>query len=253
VLSAAGAGTCVTVTSAYVDSSIALTGGHLGQFAATTSAQLAGVLSDESGASGVFVRTGAKLDVFAATNSAELASVLSDEEGGTGGFVRAGGNVATATALAADGDNCSAGQAPLGVDTAGAAQSCFAVQVPVTWGTGLAYSAPTASVALTESGSLFDGTGASLTCGAGTGGQMQIGPSNNLEYCGYEATPLLHIAGTPAGLSWGDTTGCAADENLGKLTVIAGPWMWRTPRRRPGMMVGPRTCSVAVAPRANTR
>jgi hypothetical protein len=62
VLSAAGAGTCVTLTSAYVDSSIGLTGSALSQFAATTSAQLAGVLSDESGSSGGFVRaTGAAL------------------------------------------------------------------------------------------------------------------------------------------------------------------------------------------------
>lgn len=36
----------------------ALTSGHLGQFAVTTSAQLAGVLSDEAGSSGGFVRTG---------------------------------------------------------------------------------------------------------------------------------------------------------------------------------------------------
>jgi hypothetical protein len=46
--------TCITITSAYVDSSIGLTGSPLSQFAATTSAQLAGVLSDETG-SGVAV------------------------------------------------------------------------------------------------------------------------------------------------------------------------------------------------------
>lgn len=38
------------------------------------------------------------------------------------------GNAATATALAANGANCSSGQAPLGVDTTGAAEGCFAVQ-----------------------------------------------------------------------------------------------------------------------------
>lgn len=222
VLSAAGAGTCVTITSTYVDASIALTGGHLGQFAATTSAQLAGVLSDEAGASGGFVRAGAKLDVFAATTSAELASVLSDEAGSTGGFVRAGGNVATATALAANGANCPAGQAPLGVDASGAAEGCFSVAPEFTWGAGLAESGGTVTAALQESGSLFDGTASPLTCGSGTGGQMQIGPSSNLEYCGYEETPLVHIAGLPQGLSWGDTSGCAADENLGKLTIVSG-------------------------------
>lgn len=38
------------------------------------------------------------------------------------------GNAGTATALAADGADCSAGSAPIGVSASGAAQSCFAVQ-----------------------------------------------------------------------------------------------------------------------------
>lgn len=42
------------------------------------------------------------------------------------------GTAAKATALAANGANCSAGQAPLGVDTAGAAEGCFAVLTPTT-------------------------------------------------------------------------------------------------------------------------
>jgi hypothetical protein len=37
------------------------------------------------------------------------------------------GNAATATALAANGANCSSGQAPLGVDASGAVENCFAV------------------------------------------------------------------------------------------------------------------------------
>lgn len=41
------------------------------------------------------------------------------------------GNASTATALAANGANCSANNAPLGVDASGAAESCFAV-VPQT-------------------------------------------------------------------------------------------------------------------------
>lgn len=45
-------------------------------------------------------------------------------------YVIPAGNTATATALAADGANCSAGQAPLGVDTLGAAQGCFAPLLP---------------------------------------------------------------------------------------------------------------------------
>ena len=46
-------------------------------------------------------------------------------DGGMTGNVT--GNAATATALADNGGNCSAGQAPLGVDAQGAAESCFDV------------------------------------------------------------------------------------------------------------------------------
>lgn len=46
---------------------------------------------------------------------------------GTMGTVNTGGNAATATALAANGTNCSAGNYPLGVDASGNAESCTAV------------------------------------------------------------------------------------------------------------------------------
>lgn len=42
-------------------------------------------------------------------------------------YVAPAGNVATATALAANGANCGAGNAPLGVDASGAAEGCFDV------------------------------------------------------------------------------------------------------------------------------
>jgi hypothetical protein len=69
--------------------------------------------------------TGTGLSQFAATTSAALAGVLSDEEGGSGGFVRAGGNVATSTALAANGANCDASNVASGVTAAGAAETCL--------------------------------------------------------------------------------------------------------------------------------
>jgi len=45
------------------------------------------------------------------------------------------GEAATATALAANGANCSAGQAPLGVDASGAVESCFDVYTETEGGT----------------------------------------------------------------------------------------------------------------------
>ncbi len=44
------------------------------------------------------------------------------------GILTSGGNAGTATALAANGANCNSGNAPLGVDAAGAVEGCFAVQ-----------------------------------------------------------------------------------------------------------------------------
>lgn len=59
------------------------------------------------------------------------------------------GNAATATALAADGANCSAGQFPLGVDASGAAQTCTALPTTIV-GTAnqIAASAATGTVTL---------------------------------------------------------------------------------------------------------
>ncbi len=45
------------------------------------------------------------------------------------------GNVATATALAANGSNCTSGSFPLGVDASGAAESCTQATLPVSSGT----------------------------------------------------------------------------------------------------------------------
>lgn len=87
-LSSDAAPTCTTITSAYVDGSIALTGSSLGQFASTTSAQLAALLSNETGTglavfsiAPVFTSINNNLSIFAATTSAQLAGVLSDETG----------------------------------------------------------------------------------------------------------------------------------------------------------------------------
>ena len=100
------------------------------------------VCDDDAGAS-----TGAPNDAFyitqqadgTLTNEQSLAAlstglvkvttttgVLSTAAAGTD-YVVPGGNVATATALAANGANCSAGNYPLGVDASGAVESCTAV------------------------------------------------------------------------------------------------------------------------------
>lgn len=61
--------------------------------------------------------------------------------------------VATATALAANGTNCSAGNAPLGVDASGNAEGCFAV------GTGSGDASTNTSSSVDSELALFSGTG----------------------------------------------------------------------------------------------
>jgi len=60
------------------------------------------------------------------------------------------GNVATATALAANGTNCTAGQFPLGVDASGAAESCTALPTTIA-GTANQITASAATGAVTLS------------------------------------------------------------------------------------------------------
>ncbi|MCM2268233.1 MAG: hypothetical protein NDI60_10730 [Elusimicrobiales bacterium] len=65
---------------------------------------------------------GTAKSTFTAAGALQLAVPLGTVSGGTG---NATGNAPTASALAANGGNCAAGTAPLGVDAAGAAEACF--------------------------------------------------------------------------------------------------------------------------------
>lgn len=87
LLNASGVGTCATITSSFVDTTI------------WTGTVASGVLKASS------------------------QGVLAQAVAGTD-YVIPAGNVATATALAANGANCSAGSGALGVSAAGAAESC---------------------------------------------------------------------------------------------------------------------------------
>lgn len=107
-----------------------LTSGNLSQFAATTSAQFAGVLSDETGSgAAVFATSPVLVTPNLGTPSA---IVLTNATGAPTWNQNTTGNAATTTALAANGANCSTGSFPLGVDASGASETCTALPTTIT-------------------------------------------------------------------------------------------------------------------------
>ena len=87
------------------------------------------------------------------------------------------GNAATATALAANGANCSSGQAPLGVDASGAAEGCWTPQAALTGPMTQAVAnsaANTVSVSVGTSGTAFAKTPVTIdpSTGAIAGGKI---------------------------------------------------------------------------------
>jgi hypothetical protein len=90
------------------------------------------------GSSGAVVVNGGALG----TPSSGVATNLT----GTASGLSIGGNAATATALFANGTNCSAGSAPLGVDASGNSESCTTYEVPLIFSTGLTRSTNTITV-----------------------------------------------------------------------------------------------------------
>lgn len=117
----------------------------------------------------------------------------------------------TATALAANGSNCSAGSGAGGTTAAGAAEDCTAYVQPtrsLTGGVGIATIGDlstdrTITVDSTEADFLTSGA---LTCGAATQGKAKV-HTTPLQYCDNAATPALQYAAYSD--SSGNATGVA--------------------------------------------
>jgi hypothetical protein len=101
----------------------------LNQNTTGTSANVTGVVAEANGGTGSNITPGAAGHYLRSNgthyvdNTIQAADVPTLNQATTG-------NAATATALAANGTNCSAVNAPLGVDASGSAESCFAVSTP---------------------------------------------------------------------------------------------------------------------------
>lgn len=117
------------------------------------------------------------------------------------------GNSATASALAGNGTNCSAGSFPLGVDASGNSESCTVgalAATTLTAGAGLSGGGDLStnrSFATDSSEADFFKSGA-LVCGAATQGKAQV-HTTPLQYCDNAATPVLQYA------AYGSSTGIA--------------------------------------------
>jgi hypothetical protein len=135
---------------------------------------------------------------------------------------------ATATELAANGANCSAGNYPLGIDAFGAVENCTADDdVPeagdysnLTGGAGIVnIPAGTIATASQETGFVADGGTASLSCGVSASGQMQVMDDGTLEWCDGQATAALRSAalgdGSGNALAGDSATGFFPDQNAG--------------------------------------
>jgi hypothetical protein len=188
----------------------ALTSDPLSQFASTTSAQLAGVISNE---------TGTGLLVFATSPVFTTPNI-----GAATGSIT--GNAGTASALAANGTNCSAGNYPLGVDASGNSEDCTVVAAG-----DVAGPASSTDNAITR----FDGTGgktlqnsdltvadvagASIAVATTAGNALTITATAPTATTGAsQAGKSISITSSPAVAST-DTAGAAAGANI---TYTAG-------------------------------
>lgn len=140
-------------------------------------------------------------------------SVCSGYAAGTAGVAN------SATTLAANGSNCSAGQWAAGGDASGNAEGCTADDdtpesgdfTNLTGGAGITNTAGTLATASNETGFLTSGA---LTCGASTAGKIQV-HTTPIQYCDNSATPTLRYS------AYGESNGIAYSAL--KEINIAGP------------------------------
>jgi hypothetical protein len=147
---------------------------------------------------------------FISQASSTISAMLHATGGVTGALT---GNADTATALAANGGNCSAGNSPLGVDTLGAVENCFDVWTEAentsagyTSNTGTVTSvAQTVPTGLTISGSPVTTTGTlaiAYDTGYSSAGLLTASTTN---WNSFYDTPSGRIT-AGAGLSWSTNT-----------------------------------------------
>ena len=124
--------------------------------------------------------------------------VLSIAAAGTD-YVAPAGNVATATALAANGANCSAGQAPLGVNASGAAETCTDYQEEPASNGIVAKTAANTSAARTITGTANE---ISVSNGDGVSGNPTISLPSSIDLGG-KSVEIPNSASLPANCTTG--------------------------------------------------
>jgi hypothetical protein len=176
----------------------------------------------------------------------------------TNTYIVTGGNAGTATALAANGANCSAGNYPLGVDASGAVEGCTAAASSGLWVTGgvginttsnvgigssnpvqmldvvgtvkataFQAGAGTATISGDANGNIGIGTSSSSTMVAiGSTGQIRVDSNGNLGVGTVAPPQKLYVAGTGEFQGFKMTgNGLSAGYVLTASSVGLGTWM----------------------------
>lgn len=200
------------------DTTITVTAGDGAQFAAATGgdtirATLVKISGFREIAWEIVDVTGRSSDTLTITRAREGTTALTFSIGDvidvrfTAGMTLAAlsGPATTATALAANGANCSAGSAPLGVDAAGAVESCFVVDTPsstTTW-TNKTYDTAGAGNVLKINGttvSAVTGTGSVALSASPTFTGTVTAPTINATTDFTKSGGILNVAGAPVTL-----------------------------------------------------
>jgi hypothetical protein len=158
-----------------------------------------------SGTGGKTIKRATITGLLKATSGVASAAVAGTD------YVLPSGNVATATALAADGSNCPAGQIPLGVDASGNVQGCY-VLTNVATATALAANGTNCNPGEAAAG--VDASGNAEGCftpaGGIPGGATALDLGNNGSN---ESASIAVIATT------GDTNGVFTEPTADKLLI----------------------------------
>lgn len=154
---------------------------------------------------------------------ADSVALGTDTTGGYAASVSEGGPATTATALAANGANCSAGQYPLGVDASGAAEGCTDAVVNLTDLSDVGATTATGGRLLVADGDSWESVAMSGSCTLAASGAIDCGDSTSNRWGFNVSNPAVFYADTDHEVLIEAYTGCALTVSEIRCTCDANP------------------------------